>query len=45
MSLSWIPKGILEKVRRLCFSYLWQGNKDKKVFPWVRWEWIAVPRL
>ena len=23
MSLSWIPKGILEKVRSLCFSNLW----------------------
>jgi len=33
MSLSWIPKDILEKVRRLCFPYPWQGNKDKKVFP------------
>jgi hypothetical protein len=44
MSLAWIPKGILEKVRRLCFSYLWQGNKDKKVLPWVQWEQIVVPK-
>jgi hypothetical protein len=33
MSLAWIPKGILEKMRKLCFTYLWQGNKDKKVYP------------
>jgi hypothetical protein len=35
MSLAWIPKGTLDKMRKLCFTYLWQGNKDKKVLPWV----------
>jgi hypothetical protein len=44
MSLAWIPKGILEKMRKLCFLYLWQGNKDKKVLPWVRWDQIATPK-
>jgi hypothetical protein len=42
MSLSWIPKGILEKARRNLFSYLWKGNKDKRVMPWVSWGKIAV---
>jgi hypothetical protein len=32
------------KGQEACFSYLWQGNKDKKVMPWVRWERIAVPK-
>jgi hypothetical protein len=32
MSLAWIPKGTLDKMRKLCFTYLWQGNKDKKKF-------------
>jgi len=44
MSLTWIPKGILEKIRKMCFMYLWQGHKDKKVLPWVRWEQIATPK-
>jgi hypothetical protein len=44
MSLSWIPKGILEKARKLSFSYLWRGNKDKQVVPWVRWEKIVMPK-
>jgi hypothetical protein len=44
MSLLWIPKGILEKERKNCFSYLWRGNKDKQVFPSVRWERIEVPK-
>jgi hypothetical protein len=42
MSLSWIPKCILEKSRKICFSYLWRGNKEKKVMSWVRWERIVV---
>ena len=37
-SLSWIPKGILAKIRRICFSYLWRGIKNRKVLPWVRWD-------
>jgi hypothetical protein len=45
MSLAWIPKGTLDKMRKLCFTYLWQGNKDKKVLPWVRWERIATPKV
>jgi hypothetical protein len=24
--------------------YLWQGHKDKKFLPWVRWERIATPK-
>jgi hypothetical protein len=44
MSLLWIPKGILEKERKNCFSYLWRGTKDKQVFPWVQWERIEVPK-
>jgi len=28
-SLSYIPIGILEKNRRKCFQFLWQGSKDK----------------
>lgn len=29
MFLSWIPKGILERVRRICFRFLWSGKKDE----------------
>lgn len=41
-SMSWIPKGILEKIRWICFSYLWQGKKERKVLPWVIWDRIAI---
>eukprot|EP00253_Pinus_taeda_P004076 PITA_04076 len=43
-TLSWIPKGILEKIRRLCYSFLWAGSKEKTVLPWVAWDKIARPK-
>ena len=44
MSLSWIPKGILERIRRVCFRFLWSGKKEVQVTPWVNWKRIAVPK-
>ena len=44
MSLSWIPKDVLEKALKLCFSFLWRGKKDKQVMPWVRWSCISLPK-
>jgi hypothetical protein len=44
MSLSWIPKGILEAARKLTFRFLWSGKKESHVTPWVRWERIVVPK-
>lgn len=43
-SLSWIPKGTLEKIRRIYFNYLWCGSYKRKVLPWVRWDHIATPK-
>jgi len=44
MSLSWIPKGILEAVRKLNFGFLWSGEKEAHVTPWVRWKRIVAPK-
>ena len=44
MSLSWIPKGILEKARQICLHFLWSGKKEAAVTTWVRWERIARPK-
>eukprot|EP00253_Pinus_taeda_P008007 PITA_08007 len=43
-ALSWIPKGIMEKIRRLCCSFLWAGTNEKSVLPWVAWDKIARPK-
>jgi hypothetical protein len=44
MSLSWIPKGILEATRKLTSKFLWSGKKEAHVIPWVHWEKIVVPK-
>eukprot|EP00253_Pinus_taeda_P036198 PITA_36198 len=44
VALTWIPKGILEKIRRLCCRFLWAGSSEKSVLPWVAWEKIARPK-
>ena len=44
MALSWIPKGILERIRRICFRFLWSGKKEDQTTPWVNWRRIAVPK-
>jgi hypothetical protein len=45
MSLAWIPKGILENVRRIYFKFLWEETKDQYVLPWVKWESLATPNM
>eukprot|EP00253_Pinus_taeda_P011344 PITA_11344 len=44
VALTWIPKGVLEKIRRLCCRFLWAGSSENSVLPWVSWEKIARPK-
>jgi hypothetical protein len=44
MSLSWIPKGVLEKIRRTCSQFIWSVSGDKYTQPWEKWESIARPK-
>jgi hypothetical protein len=44
MSLSWIPKGILEATRKITSRFLWSDKKESHVTPWVRWEKIVIPK-
>lgn len=44
MSITWIPKGVLENLRRIYFIFLWQGKKEVQSRPWVKWEKIAIPK-
>lgn len=36
MSIAWIPKGVLDRIRWICFSFLWQGKKEEYSRPWVK---------
>lgn len=43
-ALTWVPKGVLEKIRRICSKFLWAGNKESSTLPWVAWEKVARPK-
>ena len=40
----WIPVGILEKIRKICFKFLWSCNKDSSSLPWSSWKVLANPK-
>ena len=37
----WISVGIIEKIRKLCFKFLWFGTKDSSCLPWTSWKSLA----
>jgi len=39
-----VPKGILEKIRRICSGFLWAGAKEESVLPWITWDKVARPK-
>jgi len=44
-SIAKIPKGIIHKIRKICFHFLWDGNAEKKSYPLVRWSKLAMPKV
>ncbi len=43
-SLTWVPKGILSSIDKLCSRFLWAGSKSEKVTPWIAWDKVAHPK-
>eukprot|EP00253_Pinus_taeda_P030159 PITA_30159 len=43
-ALTWIPKGVMEKIRKICSRFLWAGTKESSVLPWVAWDKVARPK-
>ena len=41
----WIPLGIIERIRKLCFKFLWAGNFDSFGLPWTSWKALARPKF
>ena len=42
--LSWIPKDILKRMHKYCFTYLWRGSVDHQVMAWIHWERLAIQK-
>eukprot|EP00253_Pinus_taeda_P025127 PITA_25127 len=43
-TLTWIPKGVLQKIKQICSRFMWSGAKEDSVLPWVAWDKIARPK-
>jgi hypothetical protein len=44
ISLSWVPKGILDEITRIGLRFLWSGSREKKGIPLVKWKRMAIPK-
>lgn len=44
MALAWIPRNILGRLQQLCNWYLWNGSQDKRIFAWISWKKISLPK-
>lgn len=44
MSLAWIPQGIIQSIHRICHNFLWKGNKERKLYAWIKWISISIPK-
>ena len=43
-SIAYIPKGILTKIRKKCFAFLWTASKQNNGIPLVKWTNIDLPK-
>eukprot|EP00253_Pinus_taeda_P012674 PITA_12674 len=41
-ALMWVPKGTMDKIRRLCSRFIWDGSKENSVLPWMDNLWTRV---
>ena len=43
-TITYIPKGILQKLRKKFFSFLWSANRHSEGIPLARWKLLACPK-
>jgi hypothetical protein len=42
--LAWVPKGVLETIRKLCYKFIWSGDQKKKGLVLASWKKLALPK-
>jgi hypothetical protein len=45
LALAHIPATVLNRIRKLVFSFLWSGNKKTSTFHLCNWETISKPKV
>ena len=36
--------GVIDKIRNLCFNFLWVGKQNSSGFPWISWKSLALSK-
>jgi hypothetical protein len=44
MLLAWIPKGVMEVIRWLCYRFIWFKKQEKKGFALASWKKLSLPK-
>jgi hypothetical protein len=44
MSLETIPRSVLNKIQKIMFNFLWNGNNETQHFHLCRWESLSKPK-
>eukprot|EP00253_Pinus_taeda_P004659 PITA_04659 len=40
----WSYRHTLARLQQICNRYLWAGSQDKRIFAWIGWQKIAIPK-
>ena len=41
----WILLGNIEKIRKICFNFLWSVSLEKQGLAWISWKNLARPKV
>jgi hypothetical protein len=44
MSMEAIPRSVINKIRKLMFHFLWNGQSDTQQYHLCRWETLSRPK-
>ena len=36
--------GVIDKIIKLCFNFLWAGKQNSSGLPWISWKFLAMPK-
>jgi hypothetical protein len=44
MSLAYVPRSVLNSIRKLMFNFLWRRNNDSTPLHLCKWEQLSLPK-
>ena len=42
--MAYVPRGVLETIRKKCLKIMWIGKREKDGIPIVEWKSLAKPK-